>query len=312
MLGFDGGVKLVDFGVAKALGELEGPRTRTGTVRGKAWYLAPEQIRGEAIDGRADLFSLGVVLHEALTGRRLFKAPTPSASIARILHDPIDPPSRWNARVTPELDSVCLTALSRDRGARYQDAEHMIEALEPQVRKLGWGPRQLTAFLARCAPRGPGSSPVDHEQVTVAEKRLPAPRPSRRGRWLVAATAAFCVAASTYLLSSRVPPPEGRSERTDAAPIAPPRTRIVLGPETPLAPIPGGAGVPAAGIDVTVPPVATPIRSTANASNASRRKGTGPRSPAMRRTAESRSHRLPVHHLTDDGGLEGRDVVDPF
>ena len=76
MLGFDGSVKLLDFGVAKALADELTQRTQAGVLKGKWAYLAPEQVEGGVVDQRADIFSLGIVLWEMLTGRRLFKAAT--------------------------------------------------------------------------------------------------------------------------------------------------------------------------------------------------------------------------------------------
>ena len=74
MLSFHGGVKILDFGIARITEELRETKTQAGTVKGKVSYMAPEQLRMEPVDGRADIFSVGIVLHEMLTGRRLFKS----------------------------------------------------------------------------------------------------------------------------------------------------------------------------------------------------------------------------------------------
>ena len=84
MLGFDGGVKLLDFGVAKAMADQRTQRTQAGVLKGKWAYLAPEQVEGGAVDQRADVFALGIVLWEMLTGRRLFKAPSGLQTLERV------------------------------------------------------------------------------------------------------------------------------------------------------------------------------------------------------------------------------------
>src|SRR5262249_51027891 len=117
MISRDAAIKLVDFGIAKSLDELD-PATRIGLVRGKLGYVAPEQERGLPLDQRVDLFAAGVVLHEALTGRRLF----PNGNTAGA---PAEPPSRSRPEVPPELDRICMRALERDRERRYRSAEEM-------------------------------------------------------------------------------------------------------------------------------------------------------------------------------------------
>jgi serine/threonine-protein kinase len=99
-------------------------------VKGKLGYMAPEQIKLEAVDRRSDLFSAGVVLWEALTGTGLFVSDTLGGSIELILHGEVAPPSRFNPAVTPELDAVVLKALERHRDARFQDAMSMAAALQ--------------------------------------------------------------------------------------------------------------------------------------------------------------------------------------
>lgn len=117
---YAGAVKVIDFGIAKQTSISE--RTSPGIVRGTMGYLAPEYVRGEPIDRRADIFALGILLYELLTGHRLFKRFTVAATVRAIVTDPITPPSRLRPDVSPALESVCLRALARDPGARFATA----------------------------------------------------------------------------------------------------------------------------------------------------------------------------------------------
>ena len=110
-------MKLADFGIARAMDRAG--LTDPGTVKGKAAYMAPEQARGDAVDARADVFSLGVVLWELCAGRRLFARESDAATLAAVLSDePVSPPSAWNEEVPAELDRVILGALERDPARR--------------------------------------------------------------------------------------------------------------------------------------------------------------------------------------------------
>ncbi len=121
-----GMVKLIDFGLAKVSSSRS---TKVGILKGKLSYMAPEYTLGR-LDHRADLFALGVVLHEMLTGRPLFDAPTDADVIDQLRAMPIQPPSRWNPRVPPDLDNIAMTALQRDPGRRWQSATAMAAALQ--------------------------------------------------------------------------------------------------------------------------------------------------------------------------------------
>ena len=113
-----GEVKLVDFGIAKAKRRTE--ETTQGKIKGKFAYMSPEQINGEALDHRSDIFSFGIVLHEMLTGTGLFRSPSVVMTIDRIVNGTIHRPSRLNGKVPPELDEITLRALARDKEHRYQ------------------------------------------------------------------------------------------------------------------------------------------------------------------------------------------------
>ena len=127
-----GTVKLIDFGLAKVSSSRG---TKTGILKGKLGYMAPEYTLGR-LDHRADLFAVGVIAHELLTGKRLFDHPNDFEIITMLREMPIQPPSRWNPQVGHSLDDIVLTALSRDPGLRWQSAAALRAALVNVAREL--------------------------------------------------------------------------------------------------------------------------------------------------------------------------------
>lgn len=120
MLSFSGTVKIIDFGIAKASTHPES--TQSGILKGKLAYMSPEQAFAEPIDHRTDIFSLGIILHELLTGRRLFKADTKRDTLKNVRETPIEAPSLYRRDIPEELDRIALKALSRSRNSRYMYA----------------------------------------------------------------------------------------------------------------------------------------------------------------------------------------------
>ncbi len=127
-VGYDGTVKVLDFGIAKAA--THESNTRTGTIKGKFAYIAPEQARGEVIDGRADVWSAGVSMWELLTGKRLFRRATDVAVLQATLSDPIPMASTTEPSVPLELAKICDRALQRDVELRWPSARAMRDAIE--------------------------------------------------------------------------------------------------------------------------------------------------------------------------------------
>ena len=127
-------VKLIDFGIAKAARSRV--QTQVGYIKGKLSYVAPEYTYGR-LDGRADLFAVGVVAHELLTGHRLFHAETEIETVRKVRELKISAPSRHERRVTLELDDIVLTALQRDPELRWQNAAAMGKALRAVADEIG-------------------------------------------------------------------------------------------------------------------------------------------------------------------------------
>ena len=133
LVSFDGAVKVTDFGVAKIAHE--GHHTRTGTLKGKVAYMSPEQCRGKPLDRRSDVFATGIILHELITGRRLFGGKGEElAMLQRIVYEDAPPPSRYRADCPPALDEIVARALRRDRNERYQTARELQRDLEALAR----------------------------------------------------------------------------------------------------------------------------------------------------------------------------------
>ncbi len=128
VVGVDGGSRLIDFGVAKAQHRIT--ETKSGSFKGKYGYMSPEQAKAIPIDRRSDLFAAGSVLHEVLTGRRLFQGENEFDTFRRIAEGEIGPPSAIVPGIPIELDRVVMRALDRDRDARFQTAAEFLEALE--------------------------------------------------------------------------------------------------------------------------------------------------------------------------------------
>jgi eukaryotic-like serine/threonine-protein kinase len=124
LIGTNGVVKLVDFGVAKAVGRIS-EATRAGQLKGKFGYMSPEQALGKKVDRRSDIFSLGIVLFELTTSRRLFRGEHDVETLKLVIGGPVPRPSTMDARYPAELERIVLKALERDVQRRYQTAAEL-------------------------------------------------------------------------------------------------------------------------------------------------------------------------------------------
>ena len=138
LVGYDGQVKITDFGIAKASSKLDS--TQVGTLKGKFGYMAPEQVMaGVTLDHRADIFAAGVILWELVTGQRLFSGTNEIEILERVRAARIEPPSNLDPDVPKELERIVFYSLMRDRDKRYQTAKEMAN--------------DLSRFLAHASPR---------------------------------------------------------------------------------------------------------------------------------------------------------------
>lgn len=189
-----GEIKLTDFGIAKARGRKH--KTQTGHTKGKLSYMSPEQVRGEALDGRSDLFAVGIVLYELLTGVHPFEANTDLALLNNILTSKREPLLSLSPGISPELMRLVETMLAAEADARPSSAAEALSVLpSPQA---GFGAqRALAQLVSRCVaerpaslgaptPPGVGSAPLENRdgstQVLPADTSQRTPAPEAYGR----------------------------------------------------------------------------------------------------------------------------------
>jgi serine/threonine-protein kinase len=141
-----GGVKLLDFGIAKSADD-NTESTEQGLFKGKLAYVAPERIKNEALDGRVDIFGLGVVLWEMLVGKRLFRGKSELETLNNVLEMPVPPPSTERPDIPKSLDAVVMKALARNRNVRYPTGQAMAEDLEAVLHLTGFHARMLSDLL---------------------------------------------------------------------------------------------------------------------------------------------------------------------
>jgi eukaryotic-like serine/threonine-protein kinase len=178
-------VKVMDFGIARAIADSAATMTQTQAVVGTAQYLSPEQARGEAVDARSDLYSAACLLYEMLTGRPPFVGDSPVSVAYQHVREIPDPPSSFNPEVSPALDTVLAKALQKNRADRFQDAAAFCRALR-------------AAREGVPVPQLPGS-----EAPTDPNDTVPAPEPTTD-------TAALFLTGTQFLDES----PGGRLRRS--------------------------------------------------------------------------------------------------
>jgi tRNA A-37 threonylcarbamoyl transferase component Bud32 len=226
----DGRAKVADFGVARmALSSM----TQTGTVVGSPSYMSPEQVRGQPLDGRSDLFSAAVVLYELLTKERPFAGDDVATTMYRIVHEPPTPPSEFNSAVGPQISDVFERALAKEPDRRYRTGAELCTALRQAI-----GANVLSAAAS---------------SATMA---VPALAPRRRVGLLVALAAIpIVLLLALVVVGRRAPAPPQPVERTGlaAADVAPPSV-------VPAASVPAGqAAAPAAATPTAAAPLSGPV-----------------------------------------------------
>ncbi|MGA7206835.1 MAG: Stk1 family PASTA domain-containing Ser/Thr kinase [Specibacter sp.] len=154
-------VKVMDFGIARTMSDSAATMTQTQTVMGTAQYLSPEQARGESVDARSDLYSAACLFYEMIAGRPPFTGDSPVSVAYQHVREVPPPPSKFNPKISPALDSVLLRALQKDRTDRFQDAPSFRRALRAARTGVTLAPVAVAAT----------TDPVD----TVASAPKPAP-----------------------------------------------------------------------------------------------------------------------------------------
>ena len=222
-----GAVKVMDFGIARAISDAQPAVTQTAAVIGTALYLSPEQARGESVDARSDVYATGCVLFELLTGDPPFTGDSPVAVAYQHVREDPRSPSEAHPGVPPELDAITLKALAKNPSNRYQSAEEMREDLlrvlqgsRPSA-PLVMTPEQRTEMLTGSQPAVRGRDDADDFGAWQADQERARAKRRRRRLALVGVVAALiAVFAGAYFLFSpsarsvavRSPPVEARIE----------------------------------------------------------------------------------------------------
>ncbi|MFB1482083.1 protein kinase [Corallococcus sp. RDP092CA] len=215
-----GAVKVVDFGIAKVAGQ--GHRTQTGVVKGKVAYMPPEQLQARPMDGRVDVYALGIVLYELLTGKRPFDATTDVGMMQAILFEPFVPVARRRLDVPDALQRILERALAKDRVDRYPDCRALQADLERFVLSLGEpvGAYQIARLVVQVMegvePLPPAPAPAKGRETAAlvpAAEAVTTPMPGRVGTaWEPVASRASMEAPAVTASENDVP-----SSRLDAA-----------------------------------------------------------------------------------------------
>lgn len=207
----DGVVKVIDFGIAFA-GSLEATATATGTVRGSLPFLAPEYLNGETPDPRSDLYALGVLLHELLTGERVFSQANHAALMSAILFTPVLPIRSKRPELPVALESIITKAMARDRDRRFSSALELQTALRSFERS---GPERLGRWLrARAAtvamrtgdlevPSSPAPPLVKPDEPGLSTSAVTLPTPKRAWRPLLLASVIATILGAVGVVAYR-------------------------------------------------------------------------------------------------------------
>jgi eukaryotic-like serine/threonine-protein kinase len=162
-----GSVKVVDFGIAKARGVSH--HTQTGTIKGKVAYMAPEQLKGDVLDRRVDLYGLGVVLYELLTLTMPYEAVSDASLVSKVLYDPYVPPAERRPELPLALQQVLTQLLAKNRDDRYDDCRALQADLERYIHATGETASgyALAQLIARLVPAVPLGTPLTEPEMPI-------------------------------------------------------------------------------------------------------------------------------------------------
>ena len=308
----EGGVKLLDFGIASAASEVSTERTDPASFKGKLRYMAPERLRNEMFDARSDLYSLGVMFWELLTCRRLFRGASDKEILTNALDMPIPVPSALRPEVPASLDAIVMRMLERDPTKRYESGSQLADELEDVLHKTKFKSRHLPRLLVDLFGSGSHSSQLamatvspellasigdENSQVGSAKEisasvSVVVSGESRRGRKLL-----FAAAATVFLAAAAL----GLHLLLSDAPSARPAPIVV----PPVASVPTPS--PAVPTEVPAPPPVPPVP------EAQPTAVTEVEAEASRRTNRRRIRRAAKSRVRaeDDAIARGRSI-DPF
>ena len=197
-----GQTKVTDFGIARAIGDGDQTMTQTGMVIGTASYLSPEQAQGNPVDARSDVYALGCVLYEMLTGGPPFKGDTPLSIAYKHVREDAEKPSAFNPDVPPALDAIVMKALAKNADNRYQTAREMREDLQ---RFMAGEQVQATPLLAGTTTVAPAAASGTQMIRRDEEEWGDEPERRRAGLYVVAALLILAVfALLAYLLANNL------------------------------------------------------------------------------------------------------------
>src|SRR5262245_55331804 len=170
LIGYEGECKLIDFGIAKAAGKAS--KTQAGILKGKFGYMSPEQVRGLPIDKRSDIFAVGIVLYELLTGERLFIGESDFSTLEKVRNVEIVPPSSYNKKIPAELERVVLKSLARDPDDRYANAIDLHDDLQSFLYSVGefFSRKDLAAWMKKTF-----AMEIEEDNAKIEEFRQVAP-----------------------------------------------------------------------------------------------------------------------------------------
>jgi eukaryotic-like serine/threonine-protein kinase len=271
LISYDGETKIIDFGIAKAAGKAG--KTQAGILKGKFGYMSPEQVRGLPLDRRSDIFAVGIVLYELLTGERLFVGESDFSTLEKVRNVEIMPPSTYNRRIPEELEQIVLKALAKDVDDRYQTAMDLHDDLQSFMYTSGnfFSRKDLSAYMrkgfaeeiakesqreeeyrrmeAEAARGGSGleafadlePAPAKAASISPAQSRPPVPPARQQKRTMMGMGSVGTSVPPPPPRTSGVPPPP---PRISSAPRPPPP------PQTPPPPQPQASAGAGAALDM--------------------------------------------------------------
>ena len=182
LISFEGDIKLCDFGIAKAATKVQ--QTQAGALKGKLQYMSPEQAWGKKVDRRTDIFSLGIVLFEMLTGERLFSGDTDLTILEQVRDARSEPPSLKNPDVPKKVDQIVLKALAKNPQDRYQNASEMEKDINSVLYSFqpAPGPADLAIYMHRLVEATAAASDAQIDAAFAQAAQRPPRRRRRRGR----------------------------------------------------------------------------------------------------------------------------------